>query len=224
VALTGLQAVGASADAAGHQTFTATLDRDGFTGPLTYRLAGAPDLTLTGTSGSAGTVTLTVGSTRRDAGTAPFTVTALPDGEQDTDLTDNTAAGTYTYFVTPPPPGNGAVSLSGKADGNSGQGKFVATVTGPVGAHLHLEVTYLPSDVTVGTLPISACTTTRPGLVTCDFIGPVAAADFSLAFVGRPKEREATATVDFDLTLDGYLDDAPADNRATVTLHRSLGR
>jgi hypothetical protein len=82
---------------------------------------------------------------------------------------------------------------------------------------MHLVVSFDPDDVTVGALP--GCTAT-PGRVVCDYTGPVGSTVFSLAFVGRPQQHDATASVDFDLTLDGYEDQVPADNHDTVVLHR----
>ena len=144
VALGDLSPTTASANAEGDQTFTAKLDRDGYTGSIDFRLSkGSADLTLKSSSVSDGTATFVVHSTKADQGKAPFTVTAGPAGTHpDPNTGNNDGVGTYVYFVTPPPTADAKRRLVAGSDGQSGKGRVIADVTAPAGSKVVLTVTF----------------------------------------------------------------------------------
>jgi hypothetical protein len=105
VSLSGLTPSSATADQSGDQTFTATLDDDGFPGTLGFVVVGGQDPALTHWTISGSTVTFTVHSGSKDQSATGFAIrAALPGGFTDYTPGNDSASSTYTYAATPPPP------------------------------------------------------------------------------------------------------------------------
>ena len=148
VRLTELTAAPGTADASGNQTFTAHLDRDGYTGSLTYALVGASDLSTSAPSVAGDTLTFTVHSTKTDQGSAPVQVRAdLPTGYTDAAPSNNTTGtATYTYYVTPPPVDVVLASLTRTAV-KGPTNTVSAVITGVPASTTKLEIRMSGADV-----------------------------------------------------------------------------
>jgi hypothetical protein len=210
VSLSGLTPSSATADQSGDQTFTATLDDDGFPGTLGFSVVGGQDPALTHWTISGSTVTFIVHSGSKDQPATGFAVrAALPGGFTDYTPGNDSASSTYTYAATPPPPVLPfAFASAPKAAGQSGnQWTVTATVDGvPAGKSIEFGLT-APSEFVSGTgCTVSpdkhtlTCTPDAPGSFTLTFLAKLPGAlgtrhdALSVAVVGD-STRAATATI-----------------------------
>jgi hypothetical protein len=217
VALSGLTPSSATADQNGDQTFTATLDTDGFPGTIGFSPVGAQDPTLTHWTISGGTATFTVHSGAKDRPATPFTVRAdLPTGFTDYTPGNDSASSTYTYATTPLPNADVNLTLNELVPGNSGKGAVVATVKGvPDKATMTLVLTYDPTTVEV----VSACPGSA-GVLRCTLPGGTSVHAFGVALVDRPGAHGVTSTLAFDVIGNGYTEVDPSNNHGEVVLSR----
>jgi hypothetical protein len=199
----------------GDQAFTATLHRDGVTGPLTFALNGPNDLVLTPPGQAEGPVSFTVHSDLRDRGPAPFGITVAAAGWS---VLDNSASSTYIYATTPPPAADVSVSSSQNMNGQSGTGKVSARVSAPTGVGAVLRVTFDPDKVTL-TGPAD-CTPSTGG-ITCPLSGGEVLKTFDVDLVDRTGNVSRSATIGFAVTVASpYVDPASVNNTASETVTR----
>ncbi len=214
VGLTDLRATTPTADADGNQTFVATLDRDGFTGPLDFRVTDKPAGATTSvpTESGDGRVTFTV--TSRDGGDVNLRVD-LPSDYTDADPRDNAPPQAASFVPKPAPQADLKLSLSSDIKGNAGKGSATVAVSGgPADAAVSLVVGFDADQVTVS-VP-AGCTATT-GRIVCTTTGAtVPARTFDIALTDRPDQHGTTTTVTFDVSADGYDETNAADNHGSV--------
>ncbi|MEO5711297.1 MAG: sigma-70 family RNA polymerase sigma factor [Nocardioidaceae bacterium] len=215
VGLTGLTAVGVT-DATGHQTFTATLDRDGYPGALDYALDGAvADLTVETPSETGSTLTFVIASTLTDQGTTPVRLrAALPTGFTDGNAADNvTGDATYSYYITPISPVTDVdVAFLSLAPGSARPGpgdsytlNGLVSVSGPAAA----DVSTIRYTITGGTFgPGAGCTATECTLT----------ATGAPAFVVTPTDPATISTVRITAHAPAGLQDTDASNDAAEAI------
>ena len=191
VALSGLTPSSATADQSGDQTFTATLDDDGFPGTLGFSVVGGQDPALTHWTISGSTVTFTVHSGSKDQPATAFTVRAdLPTGFTDYTPGNDSASSTYTYATTPP------------VQPFAFDGPPTALATGPNDFDVLVKVKNVPAGATqvVLSLPsaqekvnsaVGPCTKTPAGDVTCPV--PSGATSLTMHFNAKLPGKSATA-------------------------------
>jgi RNA polymerase sigma factor (sigma-70 family) len=169
VSLSGLTPTSATADQSGDQTFTATLDDDGFPGSVGFSVVGGQDPALTHWTISGSTVTFTVHSGSKDQPATGFAIrTALPGGFTDYTPGNDSASSTYTYAATPPPPvlpfafsGSPTATAAGPNDYDV----VVPVENVPAGATQ--VVLSLPSPQEKVNTAVGPCTVTGTREVTC---------------------------------------------------------
>ena len=222
VGLTDLRATTPTADADGNQTFVARLDRDGFTGPLDFRVTDKPTGATTSVPAESGDGRVTFTVTSRDGGDVNLRVD-LPAGYTDADPGDNAPQQAASFAPKPAPQADLKLSLTPDITGNAGKGSAsVAVSGGPADAAVSLVVGFDADQVTVS-VP-AGCTATT-GRVVCTTSGAtVPTRKFDIALTDRPDQHGTTTTVTFDVSADGYDETNAADNHDSIALTRSGGK